>query len=1019
MTASALPLQEIAQRARKQYLALLTGQGHDAGWWSAVIITASSQRQAERYQSEIDRRRREGKLPPGAIYLVVPDVGDRRIGTAGATLNALRSYAGLRLPDLPVGSLQQWWERERVLIIHSGGDSRRLPEYSLAGKLFTPLPVKSPWGEISTVFDETMALSTGWVSRLRSGLVVASGDVVLTFPPELLEWEREGVCGVAIRQPVEVGTQHGVYVLDSTGRVYTFLQKPTLAEVRAAGGLLEQDTVAVDTGLMRFDPRVAAALTELAGVRRAGDRWCLGKGLLEEFGELPVIDLYQHVAECLAGQWTPTRDDHPALVRLAERLRGTPFSCCLVEGEFTHVGTTAHFLELMTQHSPFLELYDVHQRHRGELPPGVRGHGVVVDSVLAPGTELGPGCLVIECNLAVPVRVGRAAILHGVEGLATPLELPEGIVLHQVPLRLGDRRAVVFRVYGVQDDPKQSATSSRATWMGEPLIEALARRGLDPEDVWPGIPLPERTLWNARLFVAGPLEEALACAQWFLGVSQQWDPGRWRAAARVSLAESSAWADAQMLAEARQRRVETAWQRACIELAQADADIRPLLVRAPSLSALAAVGQQLEASACQVEETHPTQAASRCAQASLVYRQAGLEDQATSCWTRAFHLVRRAVEAGAPVDPFPPATSWQYREVTVAAPARIDFGGGWSDTPPFCLDWGGTVLNAAVVLDGSYPIRTRVQVVPQPLIRIHAEGQVIEFRRANEMPRQLAPGSPWALPITALELAGITGPGVDWQKRLEAMGGGLDIELEVNLPMGSGLGTSSILAAALLQGLAELAGRSPSPAELSDQVMCLEQRLTTGGGWQDQAGGIFPGVKLLSTAPGFVQRLRVQPITLAPSHKQEFLERFLLYYTGIQRIARELLAQIVGAYLERRAAVVQVLHSIKTLALEMSYAMREGQWDQLGALMDRHWQLNQVLDPHTTNAPIEALLDQIRPYAAGAKLAGAGGGGFLMIVARGPEEASRIRQRLQATTGGARFYDVDFAETGLLVTRQP
>ncbi|MBC7293207.1 MAG: hypothetical protein H5T84_03700, partial [Thermoleophilia bacterium] len=184
-------------------------------------------------------------------------------------MNALRAYAAERLPGLQVTSLREWWEGERVLVIHSGGDSRRLPEYSLAGKLFTPLPVKSPWSEISTVFDETMALSTGWVSRLGAGLVVASGDVVLTFPPEMLDWEREGVCGVAMRQPAEVGTQHGVYVLDVTGRVYTFLQKPSLAEVRAAGGLLEDNTVAVDTGLIRFDPPVAAILTRLAGVRRA------------------------------------------------------------------------------------------------------------------------------------------------------------------------------------------------------------------------------------------------------------------------------------------------------------------------------------------------------------------------------------------------------------------------------------------------------------------------------------------------------------------------------------------------------------------------------------------------------------------------------------------------------------------------------------------------------------------------------------------------------------------------------
>jgi hypothetical protein len=128
-----------------------------------------------------------------------------------------------------------WWSHNRVLIIHAGGESRRLPEYSLTGKLFGILPERTPWGENSTVFDETLALSTLWLERFSSGLAVSSGDVVLTFDAVDLDWGRPGVVGAAIRQPLEVGTHHGVYVLDECGRVYSFLQKPTPAEVRAAG----------------------------------------------------------------------------------------------------------------------------------------------------------------------------------------------------------------------------------------------------------------------------------------------------------------------------------------------------------------------------------------------------------------------------------------------------------------------------------------------------------------------------------------------------------------------------------------------------------------------------------------------------------------------------------------------------------------------------------------------------------------------------------------------------------------
>jgi galactokinase/mevalonate kinase-like predicted kinase len=111
-----------------------------------------------------------------------------------------------------------------------------------------------------------------------------------------------------------------------------------------------------------------------------------------------------------------------------------------------------------------------------------------------------------------------------------------------------------------------------------------------------------------------------------------------------------------------------------------------------------------------------------------------------------------------------------------------------------------------------------------------------------------------------------------------------------------------------------------------------------------------------------------------------------------------------------------VLHSIKTLAVEMSYAMAEGDWKHLGELLDRHWQLNQVLDSHTTNAPINAILDRARPYLYGAKLAGAGGGGFLMLLARDAEAAKALRAALsQPAVERGTFASYRIAEEGLRV----
>jgi galactokinase/mevalonate kinase-like predicted kinase len=233
---------------------------------------------------------------------------------------------------------------------------------------------------------------------------------------------------------------------------------------------------------------------------------------------------------------------------------------------------------------------------------------------------------------------------------------------------------------------------------------------------------------------------------------------------------------------------------------------------------------------------------------------------------------------------------------------------------------------------------------------------------------------------------------------LARLGGGLEIQCHVQLPIGSGLGTSSILAATVIRALAAMSGRTLGDHGLSEAVMQLEQRMTTGGGWQDQAGGIFPGAKLLITGPGLRQRIRVQPVNWSVERQAEFCQHMVLYNTGIQRMAKDLLKQVVSRYLARETATIQVLHSIKTLAVEMSYAMVEGDWKHLGDLLNRHWQLNQILDPNTANAPINAILDRARPYIHGAKLAGAGGGGFLMLLARNPDAAAGLRKTLSQET---------------------
>ncbi|MGD0346913.1 MAG: L-fucokinase [Terracidiphilus sp.] len=939
-------------------------------FWDVVIITASSERQAELYREEIQRRNSSGLLPRETKFLVVPDPGGQRVGSGGATINAL----GI------LGKDRAWWSGHRALLVHSGGDSQRLPQYSPGGKLFGILPVRSQPRATTTVFDETMLLSSAWAENMRNGLLVASGDVVLHFDSSEVQWDRPGVIGVAMRLDMEQAVHHGVYAVGADDQVYTFLQKPSPAEVEAAGGLLEDGRVAVDIGLLRFDADLTAALTELAGMKT-----------------LPAVDLYDQITRMLTGQWRPEPEAGELWRELERILRGAEqpvaFHCSVVEGEFIHAGTTRSFRALAS------------------------GSGGILDSIVAGTCQVGHEAVVLECDLEGPVYASRGAILHGLTGLSGPIEVPENTVVHQLPVDGEFGPGWVIRAYGVEDDPKQPFEN--ATWFNRPIAETLERLGLRSEEIWrPGEP---RNLWCAALFPVTTPDEAWANARWMMGYSSSFGVEQWRQRTRTSLAECAHSADGKALADARNRRLQGIWQETAVDLAKAGADLRPLLANLPGLGPAAAAGRALRVYADGLRAGSADQftlAASHLVQAARFLCRAGRGAEAEAAEADAFTCIQDAARAGSTAGPEQALPPWQFEHVQVSAPARIDLGGGWSDTPPFCFDWGGTVLNCALEIDGAYPIETEIRRIDELVIRCFAgnEQTPAEYRHAEEIRVPCEPGSVYSIPRAALYLHGIPVAGESLEDTLRRLGGGLEIRCRVQLPIGSGLGTSSILAATVMRALAGLSGRDLDNHALSEAVFQLEQHMTTGGGWQDQAGGIFPGVKLLITGPGLHQRIRVQPVPWSEQRRDEFCAHMVLYNTGLQRMAKDLLRQVVARYLARETATVQVLHSIKTLAVEMSYAMAEGEWKHLGELLDRHWQLNQVLDPNTANAPINALLDRARPFIYGAKLAGAGGGGFLMLLASDPEAAVELSVALgqdASHRGAAVPYRI--AEDGLRV----
>jgi len=252
------------------------------------------------------------------------------------------------------------------------------------------------------------------------------------------------------------------------------------------------------------------------------------------------------------------------------------------------------------------------------------------------------------------------------------------------------------------------------------------------------------------------------------------------------------------------------------------------------------------------------------------------------------------------------------------------------------------------------------------------------------------------------------------------LGGGINLTLFSGLPKGSGLGTSSILGAATIACLNRVRGLELTHADLMAQTSLLEQRLTSGGGWQDQVGGIVAGVKLIKSRPGLDQTPQLQWTVFGPTNEASagLRRRMLLYFTGQERLAANILQHVVGRYLAREPEVLRIVDRLKNGAEEAKAALEANDIAAFAARVDEYWELKKGLDPGSTNENIEAILDRVKRYTSARLVCGAGGGGFMLLIARDAEAADRIRLRLDDNPihHRARFFDFALDTQGLKVT---
>jgi fucokinase len=1104
-----------------------------ANLFDIVVLTAANEAQAAGYREQLAARENRGLLPRDTTWFVVSDPGGRRVGSGGSTVQVLADIASTHLPKGT--SFHERFRGQRILIVHSGGDARRIPAYAAQGKVFLPLPCdiippeRQAWEtHPATLFDVLLQTMARLPASPDGEVLICSGDVLLTFNPDETNLHTSGgITGLGFSAPPVIAQHHGVYVTEHPsvgGVVSSFLQKPHLERMIEAGAMDDTGRVLVDTGVICLAPPAVEALLNSCGIVLADGEVVIGPGLHRDLLEqrVDIVDVYQEILLALPatatvedyrknlGASNQTPEAQRSLTHFFERIHShhLPFNVSAVaDGEFFHVGTSNDLLSKFTVPSRTSRRLDFtnghrtqdlahHGRHVTSEAAVARGltvfntvchfdHQVPTENGYIEGCEIGGSADYPDSNFTI--QLDRRSFLIGLTSRAwqnaeASLKLPEGIGLFCLPLQSTTVAAQNSSVplspgidvpvlFGVHDDNKGSYESGKCYFLNQP-IQHLLDAGLTSEQLWPDS--TEHSTWTAKFWLAGAAgwravhllleimaeRKAESSAKVAEAVAEL--QNLWQNQPRWSLAEMSANVDHRELLRHRHYLATRAEHANLLNLLlqHDDLSIDQLLKHLSGEQSPATVAAKLvhnlEYQFIETAphiETLPLLKRARLQQAVAVLAEKAISasppttpheiespvslqefrDIATSYNSAAVSSVRQVLESAIHLVQEPrPAAVLHDQAVWVTAPGRIDFAGGWSDTPPICLELGGTVLNAAVTVNGQYPIQVVAKLNKDACIRLTSIdlGRQEVYREASDIngPPDLNHWS--SLAKAALVLSGIVPDTssyghstttnkslADW---LQVLGGGLDLTLFSGLPKGSGMGTSSILGAAVLACLARVLGQELTHAELIAQTSLLEQRMTSGGGWQDQIGGIVAGVKLIRTQPGLEQvpSLEWSVFGGTGDAAERLQRRMLLYFTGHKRVAQNILQHVVAGYLARDTDVLRIVHELKDGAESAKQALASNDVAAFARGLSQYWELKKSIDAGSTNEHVESILQRVQPYTSAASLCGAGGGGFMLMLAHDEEAAHRIRHTLQADPPHerARFFDFAVDTKGLVVT---
>ncbi|MCR4603535.1 MAG: bifunctional fucokinase/L-fucose-1-P-guanylyltransferase [Prevotella sp.] len=877
---------------------------------------------------------------PEQEFFCTCDPEGQRVGSGGGTTWLLAQCYQQEASS--TASFSEWLGSEKRILLHAGGQSRRLPSYAPSGKILTPVPVFR-WERGQRLDQDLLSLQLPLYERIMQlapkGLntMVVSGDVLVRTSLPLAPVPKADVVCYGLWLDASVACHHGVFVSSrhSPQQLKCMLQKPGVDELN---DLLRQHFYLTDIGVWLLSDRAVTLLMKRCGVD------------VESPANAPEnYDLYSDFGRALGTDPQLDDDELRELSVVVVPLNG---------GEFYHFGTSSEMISSMVRLQNVVSDQRLIMHHDRKPHPSIFVQNAYLGikfgsenkNVWVENSWVGPRWSFTTDN-----------IVTGVPENDWQLSFAPGECLDVVPI---EHDLYAVRRYRMDDrfDGKEQQRQQFPVMRLEEIGEWLKR------------PLGD----------VGGFSRLLSAEQ----ISSQ--------------------ANLERLFEQRRQYRNLNW---------------PLLAQNWQHSVFYQL--DLDDAARQFATNEIPLPASLPEDAPLMTRIHDAMFRGDS--DKAFGLLRESIIGRMQTEKQLPRLSVCHDQIVWGrSPVRIDIAGGWTDTPPYCLLEGGNVVNIAIDLNGQQPLQAYVKPSHKRCITLRSIdlGAAEVVTTYDELLQYNKVGSPFSIPKAALALAGFSPQFsseryASLQEQLEQFGAGIELTLLSAIPAGSGLGTSSILASTVLGAISDFCALAWDKNEIGRRTLALEQLLTTGGGWQDQFGGVLAGAKLLQTQPGIQQDPLVRWLPSDIYTQPEYRQCHLLYYTGITRTAKSILAEIVRRMFLNSHDQLLLLRQMKEHTLEMYEAIQRQDFQLMGRLMRRTWEQNQLLDSGTNPEAVRQLTDKIDDLCLGYKLPGAGGGGYLYMVAKDPEAAARIKQRLAENRQyqNARFVDMSLSDKGLQVSR--